>query len=69
MKSSTEKNAARTRRIYLRLRGARGVDEQELWQHALFFSKSPQERCRLSLHSARSVLSLQRYAKRKTIAS
>jgi hypothetical protein len=27
-------------------------------QHALFFSKSPEERCRLSLQAARSALSL-----------
>ena len=46
--------------IYRRLRGARGVDEHELWQHALFFAMSPDERCRLSLQTACSALSLRR---------
>lgn len=32
------KKAARVRRLFLRLRGARGIDEDELWQYALFFS-------------------------------
>jgi hypothetical protein len=36
-----------------------------LLQHAVFFSKSPEERCRLSLQAARSALSLQRSVKRK----
>lgn len=58
-------NLARVRRILLRLRGARGLDEDELLQHAVFFSKSPEERCRLSLQAARSALSLQRSVKRK----
>jgi hypothetical protein len=58
-------NLARVRRILLRLRGARGLDENELLQHAVFFSKSPEERCRLSLQAARSALSLQRSVKRK----
>jgi hypothetical protein len=62
-------NPARVRRIYLRLRGARGVDDDELWQHALFFSKPPEERCRLSLQAARSALSLKRSVKRKSSAS
>ena len=56
---------ARVRRILLRLRGARGLDEDELLQHAVFFSKSPEERCRLSLQAARSALSLQRSVKRR----
>jgi hypothetical protein len=60
---------ARVRRIFLRLRGARGVSEEELWQHALFFAKSPDERCRLSLQTARSALSLQRSAKQALTAS
>jgi len=59
---------ARVRRIYLQLRGARGVDEDELWQHALYFAKSPEERCRLSLQTARSALSLRPSAKRKSSA-
>ena len=47
-------------RIYRKLRGARGLDEAELWQHALFFAMTPEERCRLSLKTARSALSLRR---------
>jgi hypothetical protein len=65
--SSTD--LARVRRIYLKLRGARGVDEDELWQHALFLAKSPDERCRISLQTARSALSLRRSAKRKSVVS
>jgi hypothetical protein len=60
---------ARARRIFLRLRGARGMDEDELWQHAVFFAKSPEERCRLSLQTARSALSLRLSAKRRSTAS
>jgi hypothetical protein len=67
--SSSATSLARARRIFLRLRGVRGVDEEELWQHALFFAKSPEERCRLSLQTARSALSLRRSAKRKLTAS
>jgi hypothetical protein len=51
-------------RIYRRLKGAPGVDDDELWQHALFFAMSPQQRCRFSLKTARSALSLRRSAKR-----
>jgi hypothetical protein len=47
-------------RIYRKLRGARGLDEAELWQHALFFAMTPEERCRHSLKRARSALSLRR---------
>ena len=47
-------------RIYRKLRGARGLDEAELWQHALFFAMTPEERCRFSLKTARSALSLRR---------
>jgi hypothetical protein len=50
----------RVRRIFQQLRGARGVSEEELWQHALYFAKTPDERCRLSLQSARLALSLKR---------
>lgn len=46
-------------RIYRPLVGVRGVDEAELWQHALFFAMSPQERCHFSLKTARA-LSLRR---------
>ena len=48
----------RAARIYRRLKGMRGVDESELWQHALFFAMTPQERCRFSLKTARSVLAM-----------
>lgn len=65
----TTTDMARVRRIFLRLRGARGMDEDELWQQALFFAKTPEERCRLSLQAARSALSLQRSAKRKSTVS
>jgi hypothetical protein len=67
-----KRDVARVRRIFLRLGrspAARGVTEDELWQHAVFFSKSPQERCRISLQTARSVLSLRRSAKKKSLAS
>jgi hypothetical protein len=47
-------------RIYRRLKGARGVDDHELWQHAMFFALTPQQRCQLSLQTARSALSLRR---------
>ncbi len=60
---------AAVERIYLRLRGARGIDEAELWQHALYFSKTPDERCRISLQTARSALSLRRSAKQKSAVS
>lgn len=45
-------------RIFRKLKGARGVNLDELWQHALFFAMSPQERCHASLKAARSALSL-----------
>jgi hypothetical protein len=51
-------------RIYHRLKGARGLDDDELWQHALFFAMSPQQRCRFSLKTARSALSLRRPARK-----
>jgi hypothetical protein len=47
-------------RIYRQLKGARGLDDAELWQHALFFAMTPQERCQFSLKTARSALSLRR---------
>lgn len=65
--SSTE--VARVRRIFRRLRGARGIDEDELLQHAIFLAKSPEERCRISLLTARSALSLRLSAKRKSSVS
>ena len=48
----------RAARIYRKLKGVRGVDDDELWQHALFFAMTPDERCQLSLNTARSALSL-----------
>ena len=52
-------------RIYRQLAGARGMDDAERWQHALFFAMSPQERCHFSLKTARSALSLRRSAKKR----
>jgi hypothetical protein len=40
------------------------MDDAELWQHALFFAMTPQERCHFSLKTARSALSLRRSAKK-----
>lgn len=54
----------RTARIYRKLKGARGVDDNELWQHARFFALTPDQRCDLSLKTARSVLSSKRFAQR-----
>jgi hypothetical protein len=54
----------RAARIYRQLAGARGMDDAERWQHALFFAMSPQERCHFSLQTARSALSLRRSAKK-----
>ena len=62
-------SVARVRRIYLRLRGVRGVSEEERWQHALYFSKTPDERCRLSLQAARLALSLRRSGTKTSPAS
>src|SRR2546423_10266475 len=67
--TTTKTNLARVRRIFRQLRGAPGVSEEELWQHALFFSKSPEERCRISLQTARSALSLKRFGKKKSAVS
>ena len=55
----------RAARIYRKLRGARGLDEAELWQHALYFAMTPEERCRHSLKTARSALFLRRSGKKK----
>jgi hypothetical protein len=55
----------RAARIYQRLCGARGLSEDELWQHALFFAMTPQQRCHFSLKTARSALSLRRSTSRK----
>jgi hypothetical protein len=54
----------RAARIYRRLQGARGCDDDELWQHALFFAMSPEQRCQFSLKTARSALSLKRSARK-----
>src|SRR6266849_6781703 len=59
----------RVAQIYLLLKGARGVDDDELWQHALYFAKTPEERCHLSIQSARSALSLRRSGRKKSTAS
>ena len=55
----------RAARIYRKLVGTRGLDDAEIWQHALFFAMSPQDRCHLSLKTARSALSLRRFGKKK----
>ena len=55
------------KKIFRKLRGARGLDRDELWQHALFFSKSPDERCRISIMTARLALSLQNSTARKSL--
>ena len=52
-------------RIYRQLTGEPDMDDAERWQHALFFAMSPQERCHFSLKTARSALSLKRFAKKK----
>jgi hypothetical protein len=52
-------------RIYRQLAGARGMDDAERWQHALFFAMTPQERCHFSLKTARSALSSRRSAKKR----
>lgn len=52
----------RVTRIYRKLKGARGVDDHELWQYAICFSRSPEERCRFSLQNARLALSLRHAA-------
>src|SRR6058998_818815 len=52
-------------RIYPQLEGARGMDDAERWQHALFFAMSPQETCHFSLRTARSALSLRRSGKKR----
>src|SRR5205814_4390596 len=51
--------------IYRQLKGERGMDDAERWQHALYFAMSPQERCRFSLKTARSALPLRRFANKK----
>jgi len=58
----------RAARIYRQLASAGGMDDHERWQHALFFAMSPQERCRFSLKTARSALSL-RHSGKKARAS
>jgi hypothetical protein len=64
MKTTKHKND-RAARIYKRLAGARGLDDAERWQHALYFAMSPQQRCRFSLKTARSALSLRPSAKKR----
>ena len=60
----TKRGRDRAARSYRQLAGARGLDDAERWQHALFFAMSPQERCHFSLQTARSALSLRRFAKK-----
>src|SRR5262249_40267323 len=63
--SKAKQSYDRAARLYRKLRGARDLDDAELWQHALFFAMSPQERCRFSLETARSSLSLRRSGKKR----
>jgi len=65
--SNTSRGKDLVARIYKKLSGARGMDDAERWQHALFFAMSPQERCRFSLKTARSALSLRRFAKKRGV--
>jgi hypothetical protein len=58
------KSKDRVARIYEQLRGARGLDDHERWQHALFFAMTPEERCHFSLKTARSAISLRRSVKK-----
>jgi hypothetical protein len=58
----------RAARIYRLLKGARDLDDDERWQHALFFAMSPEERCQFSIKAARLMLSLKR-PKEKAIIS
>jgi hypothetical protein len=62
--SKSKGRSDRAARIYRKLAGARGLDDAERWQHALFFAMSPQERCHFNLKTARSALSLRRSAKK-----
>ena len=50
----------RAARIFEQLADVERMDDNERWQHALFFAMSPQERCHFSLKTARSALSLRR---------
>jgi hypothetical protein len=59
-RNSTRKLYDKAARIYSQLKGARGVDQDELWQHALCFAMSFQERCDLAVKTARSAHSLRR---------
>ena len=63
MKRNIKRGSDPAARIYRLLKGARGLDEHERWQHALFFAMTPQERCHFSLKTARSALSLKRSTK------
>jgi hypothetical protein len=49
----TKTDLAKVRRIYRKLKGARGMSEEELWRQAWFLSLSPEERCRESIESSR----------------
>lgn len=66
---NSKRQNGRAARIYRRLKGARGLDDNELWQHALFFAMSPQQGCHFSLKTARAALSLGRFARKAWITS
>jgi hypothetical protein len=68
-RTAPTKQTARVQRIFRKLRGVQEADEHELWQHALYFAKTPEERCRISLQTAHSALSLRRSGRKKSPAS
>ena len=61
-----QKNAQRndwTGKIYRQLKGTPGLEDHELWQHAMLLSMTPEERCNYSVRMARLALSLKRSLK------
>jgi hypothetical protein len=54
----------RATRIYRRLLRFRGMDDNERWQHALFFAMSPEQRCQLSIRLAKAAKASQRTSRR-----
>jgi hypothetical protein len=52
----SKRSPDRAARIYWQLAGARGLDDAERWQYALFFAITPQQRCHFSLKTAHSAL-------------
>lgn len=48
----------RAEKIYRRLKGIPGLDDHELWQHAMLLAMTPEARCEFSVRMARLALSL-----------